>query len=296
MKKKYARRPGLPAGQIQDAFDTSRPIEGVHAFAACLACVYKVRTREFMITTIVLPEPVASVDLGDPASFTVRIRPPRMVAVRPNAAGTDTSITVHGAEGGLYPFYVRAESFNSRNVSDLVVRIADPALALLEPAAAGGPAALGRDDGREGAGASSAASDDSGKAAGRAGPAPADTAALAAAGERRPGDFVERVEFDPATLHGWGDYELRGDEALAPEVVFCDACFTYLQYGERWAGLDLPAAYVVVDGFDELVNTRVAGRTYIIESTAALIALKSGKRYLCIEYRGGPPPAAAGAP
>ena len=48
----------------------------------------------------------------------------------------------------------------------------------------------------------------------------------------------------------------------------------------------LPTAYVVVDGIDELVNTRVRGSTYIVESTQRLISLKSGKKYLCIRYTG----------
>ena len=44
--------------------------------------------------------------------------------------------------------------------------------------------------------------------------------------------------------------------------------------------------YVVVDEIDELVNTRVQGQTYIIESTRPLITLKSGQSYLCIKYTG----------
>jgi ComB9 competence protein len=51
--------------------------------------------------------------------------------------------------------------------------------------------------------------------------------------------------------------------------------------------VELPTAYVVVDGIDELVNTRVQGTTFIVESTHRLITLKSGQSFMCIQYKGG---------
>ena len=255
-------RRGAAGGQIQGVFDASADTEGVHVFAPCPDCIYKVRTREFMITTVVLPVAtrVVSVELGEPHGFQASIRQPNIVAVRPAGYGMDTSMTVHTEGGAVYAFYLRAERFNSRHVPDLLVRIGR---------AAGFAAATAKDDGnkkREAGGAGS--------------PAVHDLAGV----ETPPPDFVERVEFDPATLHGWRNYKLWGAPSLRPETVFRDGRFTYLQYGERWPGLDLPAAFVVVDGIDELVNTRVRGRTYIVESTAPLITLKSGRRFLCIQY------------
>jgi ComB9 competence protein len=100
------------------------------------------------------------------------------------------------------------------------------------------------------------------------------------------GDFVAQSPFDPNALHGWGEYDLWGDETLRPETVFRDDHFTYIRFGKRWKDIELPTASVVVDGIDELVNTRVQGETYIIESTRPLITLKSGKSFLCIEYTG----------
>lgn len=273
-------RPGLPGGQIQEAFSYSESSAGVHDFLRCDGCVYKVRTRELMITTLVLPEPVATVDLGDPAGFAAQLRGETMVALRPNGAGLDTSVTVHGSAGGLYAFYVRSEGFNSRNVPDLVVRVRDPSLfAGLDTAGPGDGETV--DDRERSVGAPGVGAD--------AGDAGVSSLAARAGRELRAGgggerDFVETVAFDPGKLHGWSDYRLWGDEDLAPEVVFRDDRFTYLQYGPLWAGLDLPTAYVVVDDVDELVNTRVRGRTYIVESTARLISLKSGSRFLCIEY------------
>ncbi|AUG51503.1 TrbG/VirB9 family P-type conjugative transfer protein [Thalassospira marina] len=99
-------------------------------------------------------------------------------------------------------------------------------------------------------------------------------------------DFIADAGFDPNKLRGWGDYDLWGDDELRPITVFRDDYFTYIRFGERWKDLELPTAYVVVDGLDELVNTRIQGHTYIVESTQRLISLKSGKKFLCIEYEG----------
>ncbi|WP_245835541.1 TrbG/VirB9 family P-type conjugative transfer protein [Thalassospira mesophila] len=99
-------------------------------------------------------------------------------------------------------------------------------------------------------------------------------------------DFVADAGFDPNKLRGWGDYDLWGDDELRPITVFRDDYFTYIRFGDRWKDLELPTAYVVVDGVDELVNTRIQGHTFIVESTQRLISLKSGMKFLCIEYEG----------
>ena len=264
-------RPGMGGGQIQSAFDTSRPSDGVYEARQSRACVHKIRTREFMISTVILPEgtEIAAVDLGDPAGFQAEIRSSNVIAVRPNGYGMDTSMTAHAGGGRVFAFYVRAEGHNSNNIPDLVAMIHGTGL----PAGKAGKRA---GDGAEPAAAPGAPSTGGFGASGEG------TMVSRETGEDE--DFVERVEFDPATLHGWGDYRLWGSDELRPEAVFRDKRFTYLRYGEKWDGLDLPVAYVVVDGIDELVNTRVQGRTYIIESTAKLIALKSGLRHLCVEY------------
>ena len=265
-------------GQLQQVWDDTDPDEGVTVLRWCADCVYKVRTREFMITTVILPPEVqvASADLGDSAGFQVKMKGPNMLAVRPTAYGVDTNLNITTKSGAVYPFYLRAEAFNSKNVPDLVVKI------------------LGREplppiEGAQAIGADPAAAlqgDDKGKEAG-------DKVAAAVDALKPPadagGDFVRTIKFDPSKLHGWNDYKLWGEEDLKPEVVFRDDIFTYLQYGKKFDSVELPTAYVVRDGIDELVNTRVEGTTYIIESTADLITLKNGKTYLCIQYTGETP-------
>ncbi|MEW5728051.1 MAG: TrbG/VirB9 family P-type conjugative transfer protein [Pseudomonadota bacterium] len=262
-------------GQIQEAWNLSEAREGVYATRLCEDCVYKVRTREFMTTTLVLPEDaviVAPVELGDPVGFKAKVIAANKIVVRPSAYGMDTNLNVTTKSGAVYPFYIRSESFNSVHVPDLVVKI----LGREKPGIIEVPAPAVPGQAKE-----------------ETAPTPDDKTAAAIHDLVNPkpaaGDFVRNVPFDPAKLHGWGDYKLWGDEELKPETVYRDDFFTYVRYGKKWDGMELSTGYVTIDGIDELVNTRVQGTTFIIESVSPLITLKNGKKYLCIQYTGEAP-------
>lgn len=258
-------------GQVQEAWDTAGEKDGVFKYRTCADCVYKVRLRERMVSVIELPEGEAikgKPDVGDPAGFSVEPRGPRRLAVKPIGFGNDTSLVVYGKSGAVYPLYLRSESFNSVNVPDLVIRI--------EGAIRGGENILPSGSGEE-------------EALPSLGLPGMDGARTAVGEGQARDDFVKDYPFDPDKLRGWGEYELWGsDDTLKPQTVFRDDHFTYIRYSaSHWTDLELPTAYVVVDGLDELVNTRVRGATYIVESTRPLIVLKSGQSYLCIRYTGG---------
>lgn len=250
-------------GQIQTAWDKTSPREGSHVYRECGDCVYKVRTREFMTTTIVLPShlEVKSADLGDNTGFKVEVRGQNILAVRPTTYGIDTNLNVYTTTGEVYAFYVRAEGFNSKNVPDLLVKIIGEPVTMVEGWRRQQKVKESSD-------------------------ADIVKAVKDLKKPEEPSDFIRKIEFNPAKLHGFNNYKLWGDEELKPAVVFRDDQFTYLQFDDRWDSLELPTAYVVIDKIDEMVNTRIEGNTYIIESTAKLISLKSGEKYLCIEYKG----------
>ncbi len=220
---------------------------------------------------------IVTADLGDPTGFQVQVRAANLIAVRPSTYGVDTNLNVYTKAGTVYPFYLRAESFNSVHVPDIVVHL------------------LGREKPKEIKGVEEdPVTQDKGGRQGKDSDKPNDPAAGAVHNLTHPapaaGDFVRAVPFDPSTLHGWKDYDLWGGgedaERLKPEVVYRDDFFTYLQYGAAFDQVELPVAYVVRDGIDELVNSRVQGNTFIIESVAPLISLKNGKSFLCIRYLG----------
>jgi len=252
------QRPAFVGGQIQRAWDRAGRDEGVHVQVDCGDCVYRVRLREFMVTSIQLPEGVkiASADLGDAARFEVKKRNDTTLAVKPVGSGVDSSMQVYTEDGQVFSFYLRSEGAHSKKVPDLSFRIVSPG------GGAGGLTYLNWNGDLS------------------------DPAAVSAAIATHGTDFLKTAKFDPGALRGWNQYKLWGDRKMRPEQVFRDDHFTYIQFGDKWTDIELPVAYVVVDGIDELVNTRVQGTTFIIESTHRLITLKSGQSFLCIQYKG----------
>jgi ComB9 competence protein len=256
-------RPGA-GGQVQDAWTDAEPRQGVYVQKLCQDCVYKVRTREFMTTTLILPEDavITSVDSGDAVGFDVKVKSANKLAVRPASWGQDTNINVYTKSGAVYPIYVRSETVHSMNVPDLVVKI----IGRERPADIEIPANVEVNDKEKGVQEVNAPALAPDKPAKR--------------------DFVRHVPVDPSKFRGWGDYKLWGDDELKPETVWRDDHFTYVRYGQKWDGMELASGYVTVDGIDELVNTHVEGTVFVIEHTAPLITLKNGKKYLCIQYTG----------
>ncbi|MCA1908964.1 MAG: TrbG/VirB9 family P-type conjugative transfer protein [Magnetospirillum sp.] len=257
-------RPGA-GGQVQDAWNDAEPRAGVYVQKLCDDCVYKVRTREFMTTTVILPEDavITSADPGDAVGFSVKIKAVNKLAIRPASWGQDTNVNVYTKSGAVYPLYIRSETVNSMNVPDLVVKIVGrekPA-----PVEVVAPAGAVIDDKEK--------------------DASPDAPAMKPADGKKKG-VIRHVPMDVSKFHGWEDYELSGDSELKPETIWRDDFFTYVRYGRKWDGMELSTGYVTVDGIDELVNSHVEGTTFVIESVAPLITLKNGKRFLCIRYTG----------
>ena len=251
-------RPESIGGQIQEAWSRPGKKQGIHVQNFCGDCVYKVRLRQYMVSAIQLPKGVKikSADMGDSSRFEVKKRSDNTLAVKPTGAGVDSSMLVYTEDGDVYSFYLRAEGINSKSVPDVSFRIIGPQSASM----------------------SFVEFDAKGNAL------PNGTVAVATHGSK---DFLQTEKFDPGALRGWNQYKLWGDKKLRPEQVFRDDHFTYIQFGDKWNDVELPTAYVVVDGIDELVNTRVQGTTFIVESTHRLITLKSGQSFMCIQYKGG---------
>lgn len=254
-------RPGA-GGQIQDAWDKAEPKAGVYVQKLCSDCVYKVRTREFMITTVVLPEDavITTIDPGDHSgAFVVQKKSKNKLTIRPTAWGQDTNLNVNTRSGAVYPLYVRSETVNSVNIPDLVYRIAGQEKPVaIDGAETDGP---GAKDGTP--------------------PLPPQKPAKK--------DFVRHKPLDVSKFHGWDDYRLSGDDELKPETIWRDDVWTYIRYGDKWDGMELSTGYVTNDGFDELVNSHVEGTVFVIEAISPLITLKNGKKYLCIQYTGSKP-------
>ena len=217
---------------------------------------------------------IQGIDVGDQDNFPVRARTDNSFTIKPLGFGGDTSLIVYGKNGRVYPFYLRSEGVYSDHVPDLLIRITgviEDDREKYEPGANDDPS-VREDEDRPGG----------------ATLAPEVIGDLDPGGYVAPksGDFVRHVPFNPDELHGWGDYQLSGDEALKPETVFRDSRFTYIKFGKRFERLELPTAYLVRDQIDELVNTHLKGSTLVVEAIGPMITLKSGEKFLCIKYKG----------
>ena len=266
------RGESLPLGQIQRAWDQAGEEAGVQTFRYSPDRVMRVRAREFMTTTIVLPswETVDHVDVADDFVFEVAQPKPNILKVRPKHVGADSTVTLFGESGNVYAFYVRSEGHNSANVSDVIVRIRADA-----PFARSGEpnlihasvSAPGRPQASPGAAARPV------------------KASREVTGEMDP-DFLQAIPFDAQKLRF--DFSMSGDRSIAPDRVFTDGIFTYFDYGRRWDTSDLPTVYRVVDGVDTPINTRIKGSMLVAEASGAF-TLRNGQRYVCVRPEGFAP-------
>ena len=266
------RRPSVPLGEVQRAWDRSAETDGLYRVGYSPDRIIKIRVRRLMTTTIVFPEweEIGDIYLGDPHVFRAERTKPHVVVVDTQFAGADTSLTLTGeASGNVYAFYLRAEDIASKTVPDVVVRVAaDPPvkhrrLALMTGDEVNGAEAI---------------------------PAVLNGETQSLLPDRETGlndpDFAEEIPVDLSKVSF--KFSMAGDSSIAPERVFSDGLFTYLDFGERWDASDLPAVYRVVDEVDTPVNVRYSGHMIVVEATGSL-TLRNGFRYVCVWETGSRP-------
>jgi ComB9 competence protein len=269
--------PGIvPSGSINRQFDHPSASRGqvqpfVVRFAWDPMLVMQLRTPVNLGTRIYLPdwervqEPVWNTK---PWSFEVaRIAPSKLMVIG-HAAGDDTMVTVVGASGNTYTFYVRAEGFNASTAPDAIAVVEASA-----PAPVPGANNLALQSPRSSAPQSSA---------------PHSSAPLTLA----PSPFAPNAAFKTPTAEPL-DFPYRwyvrqdGDRDIAPERIFRLGPYTYFDFGARAEIMAKPAIYAVVDGVETLVNVETKGergqliRVDMVESD---FALKSGDRTVCVKY------------
>lgn len=77
------------------------------------------------------------------------------------------------------------------------------------------------------------------------------------------------------------NYDFTGEPTIAPIKVFDNGEFTYMQFARKSS--ELPAIFAVdSEGFESLVNFRVAGDFMIVERVAAQFTLRNGNDIVCI--------------
>ena len=77
------------------------------------------------------------------------------------------------------------------------------------------------------------------------------------------------------------NYDFTGEPEIAPIKVFDNGEFTYFQFARKSA--ELPAIFAVdPEGFESLVNFRVAGDYMIVERVGSQFTLRNGNEIVCV--------------
>jgi ComB9 competence protein len=252
------RQESLPLGAIQHAWDRAGDMAGVYTTIYNPHKVIRLRVREFMTTSVILPqwESIESTVCGDKSAFHVQVMKsqPHILLIEPGAfIGTDTTLTAFGKSGNVYVFYLRGEGYNSKNVSDVAVYIRARQV-------------YQTGDGKIYQAKQSSQLNQTNHNGSNA------------LNDKIP-DYLEEVTFDPSKLNF--DFSMAGDSDIAPERVYSDGILTWFDYGSKLKTTTLPTIYNVVDGIDTPINVNRESNKLVAQA-AGSFTLRSGQKVTCV--------------
>jgi ComB9 competence protein len=255
-------------GAIQRAWDKAPSQAGIYTVTYSQEQLIRLRLREFMTTTVVLPswEMIEEIFVGDASTFEAVQKGNHILLLRcKEFVGADSNISVIGKSGLVYTFYVRSEGYNSENLPDLRVHVHVPGEVPMSFSLEG---------------------ESGGKEKGRLKTSASRTALSS---EERMNETASNLEY-PSTLSlklsrlnfKWS---MAGDSDIAPRQVFSDGIRTWFNFdngtGKLLEQQDLPVIARVIDGVDTPVNTRIEG-SLVIAETEGMFTLRSGARTICV--------------
>lgn len=240
--------------------------------------VLPVRIREGMYTLINFPswEVVENVYLGDGQSFNAEIQGPSSLMVYPETSqfvGVDTNMIVFGRSGNKYVFYVQSETVNTDRITNAIIDIE----VVNKKQNANGSAVISSGSGASHLNAGGYSSNGTG----------ADSTFTR---NLQKEDWIENIPVDPTKFRF--DIEVYvpnpDDIIIAPERVWRDNIFTYIDLGEKaLTAVQRPIVTLIVERSETPVGFRSAGpnnRLIIVEGMGDMV-LRSGKRIVCLKLR-----------
>lgn len=240
--------------------------------------VLPVRLREGMYTLINFPnwEIIENVYLGDGQSFNAEIQGPSSLMVYPEASqfvGVDTNMIVFGRSGNKYVFYVQSETINTDRITNSIIDI---------------EVVKGKNGGRY----SGTGLINGGNSHINANGYGQDGTSVDANFTRnlQREDWIETIPVDPTQFKF--DIEVYvpnpDDIIIAPERVWHDNIFTYIDFGEKaLTALQRPIVTLIIERSESPVGFRAAGphnRLIVVEAIGDMV-LRSGKRIVCLKMR-----------
>lgn len=251
-------------GAIQRAWDKAPNQAGVYAVTYSQEQLIKIRLREFMTTTVVLPswEVIEEVIIGDSSTFEAVQKGGHILLLRcKEFVGADSNITAVGKSGLVYTFYVRSEGYNSENLPDLRVHVHVP-----------GDIPMSFSE-------TSVGQEKSSSKKLKAALSQEETMKNNTLNTEYPSHIapkLSRLNFK---------WSMAGDSDIAPRQVFSDGVRTWFNFdngtGKLLEQQDLPVIARVIDGVDTPVNTRIEGSMLIAE-TEGVFTLRNGTKTVCV--------------
>ena len=254
-------------GAIQRSWDKAGRQAGIYTVTYSQQQLIRLRLREFMTTTVVLPtfEVIEDIIVGDKSTFEAVKNNDHIVLMRSKEfVGADSNITIVGRSGIVYSFYVRSEGYNSENLPDLRVHVHVPGDVPMSFPAGGGGYLKEKSRPHQGTVFSSET--------------------------MKNNNNNQQTEGYPATLSPKLSrlnfkWSMSGDASIAPRQVFSDGVRTWFNFddgsGKAIEQQDLPIIARVMDGVDTPVNTRIDG-TLLIAESEGIFTLRNGSRTVCV--------------
>ncbi|ODS09650.1 TrbG/VirB9 family P-type conjugative transfer protein [Vibrio scophthalmi] len=295
--------PYLPVKSLnmtQRAFDHSKPKDNTIVFDYSELVTYKLRLREFMSSIVVFPENEIVEDylLGDVTQFSVKpyANNKRMISIRPQMPGADTSLHVFGQSGNVYTFYLRTDTVESREHPILKAIIKDPTISIERE-----ESGFVQLHGKETALDVVPAFDETVTTTDENQPTKDKEESVVkafVADEQDDKEFLEKAnpsqfnfgyEFVGSSDLPWYKNlfasEYTSSEELRPTYVYDDGVFTYFTFtnGNNTDELrNLPTIYRVMDGSDVPTNATAFNTTLRVEGVNNNWTLRLGKAHLCL--------------
>lgn len=311
------RSTGVPLGMIQPAWDKpfsnmspGQGAPGVVRFGWSDDLIMPIRIRDYMITTIMFPkwEKITDVFLGESQYLEASIMRDNVIGLRSAHSGIDTTVMAIGDSGNIYTFYVRAEGYNTKKLTDINV--------FVDVDKSGENNSMWFKGSSETASAAPATQNSRGRVAKRDDWNPDEQPSMSNIGSlphpskqtqsdpTRPAGPDTNMSLHPDTqapdssanadpsmprkklIFDMRMYEVQpGDRAIAPEYVYSDGVWTYFQYGDKAESTDWPVVFRVVDGIETRVNTRTAGKkgNVLIAEAVGDFVLRNGNKAVCVK-------------
>ena len=242
--------------------------------------ILPIRLREGMITLLNFPEweLIEDMYIGDNATFDGQISGPNTILLYPRKGanvGVDTNIIIFGRSGNKYVFYVKSEGVNTERLTNSIIDID----VIDGPAGSRGAGISGGSvGGGSGVNASTYKANNSHSA----------DSLFTKRFQRS--DWIKDIPVDPSKFRF--DIEVYvpnpDDVVIAPERVWRDDIFTYIDFGEKALNMtQRPIVTLIVERIEVPVGFRTKGpnnRLIIVEGIGDMV-LRNGKRLVCLKMR-----------